>query len=320
MREKWKPTKTELCAQGTARSRASKQLLRVSSRDFTEEQRKYVRWGALALWVRAVVESEEQIAPLVVRTLNRNCPGFLESEGSSVQPGLLGVHLDSWLHRHVFARAKREGWLDALLFYGVREPKSQCVWAYWERCEQDWNQESPTRYPTFASWFRSASQYEVFPKVSVRRLVTAVESYIDWISFAFWVESALKMKSGVPPHVASALTRRLPGFRESLGSSANTEQATSTSIEARATQWVEERNFADALKESWISLLREQVRNDPRYVRIFEYAMRWRKQQNRGALPTYPAFEQWCQAAQNYTEGVGAAPSNKFAARAGSSI
>lgn len=156
--EEWRPTTPERHAQVSARLRAKRQLLRVSSARFEKAQREYIEWEAFSLWVRAIADAEKRLPAAVVRTIKRRCPSLLHP--GSMHADLLPLEVLKWIHNHIFGVAKREGWLDALMFYSVRDPRSQRTWAYWELCECEWRRKRPPAYPTFMQWVRAAEKWK----------------------------------------------------------------------------------------------------------------------------------------------------------------
>ena len=119
----------------------------------------YLRWEALALWVRAVVATEGSAPSWLAATLKKRCPGFIENEALLNEPRLLGFLFHEWIHNQIFGLVKQEGWLDALMFYGVRDIRGQSTWAYWEHCEREWHRNRPSSYPDFEEWLRLAQNY-----------------------------------------------------------------------------------------------------------------------------------------------------------------
>lgn len=303
MKDVWKATRTERRVQDFAQRRASKQLLSVPWIHFRRTQSEYLRWEAFSLWVRSVVESEDRLPPALATALTKKCPGFVEAESPVDQPSLLAVRLDEWIRNRTFARIKQEGWLDALLFYSVRDLRSKCVWAHWERCAEQWGRKPPSRYPSFQSWFRAAFRYDPIPKVSVKRLAAAVEDYVDWFSFARWVLPSLGWDSELPARAALEVNRRLPGFLETGRSFAWNGRKTNATIESRLMRHIENHYFSEAKNESWIEILRHHVQGHPRYARVAVYADHWGKQRLRTRLCAYPSFGRWRRAAENHIEG-----------------
>jgi hypothetical protein len=162
--KQWRPGKAERRVQELARRRATRQLLRVPWDRFSKAQQEYLDWEDFSLWVRAIVESEGRVPDSISRILQERCPGFLEYERKCretrpKQASPLPLLLLEWIHDRVFAHAKQERWLDALLFFSVRDPYSQCTWAYWEHCEDKWKRKRPTGYPSFEEWRLAAENW-----------------------------------------------------------------------------------------------------------------------------------------------------------------
>ncbi len=113
-----------------ASRRARRQLMQVPWGRFRKAYEEYIHWQAVTLWARAVAESEGCAPSWLEAILRKRCPGFVEEMARSNEPELLGLQLLRWVHNQVFRFAKEEGWLDALVFYGFRDARSQGYWAY----------------------------------------------------------------------------------------------------------------------------------------------------------------------------------------------
>lgn len=162
--EEWRPTPTERRIQSLACRRAMRQLLRVSPGRFRRAVREYLEWEAFSLWIRAIIDSSRRPPACVMEALQKRCPGFLPNEqaASKLRQGdsdPLPLRFLGWVHNNIFAKAKREGWLDALIFYSVRDPRSQQMWAYWEHCEREWKRKRPRSYPSFERWLHAAKTW-----------------------------------------------------------------------------------------------------------------------------------------------------------------
>lgn len=165
-RREWRPTELERKVQDIGRQRAARQLLRVSAKRFQKTQQEYLEWQAFSLWVRAIIEAEVRPPAWILDILEKRCPGFLQPEEEHrkthrQESGPLPLRLLEWIHNHLFSDAKREGWLDALIFYTVREPRSQRTWAYWQQCEDQWKKKRPRAYPSFKQWLRAAEKWRM---------------------------------------------------------------------------------------------------------------------------------------------------------------
>jgi len=148
-------TKLEKRVGDIASRRARRQLMQVPW-IAPQSVRGYIRWQAFALWARAIVELEGSTPSWLKAIQRKRCPGFVEEAARSNEPGLLGLQLLPWVHNQAFGLAKQEGWLDALVFYGFRDTRSQGYWTYWEHCKSEWKKRPPASVPTFAQWRRSA--------------------------------------------------------------------------------------------------------------------------------------------------------------------
>src|SRR4029077_5643378 len=125
----------ELKVGAIASRRANEKLLLIQWRRFRRAYEEYPRWQAVALWGRAVIATEVHAPSWVLATLRKRCPRFIGDAASSQQPELLAFHLLDWVHNQRFGYAKRQGWLDGLAFFGVRDPPSPGVWGHlgaWE--------------------------------------------------------------------------------------------------------------------------------------------------------------------------------------------
>ena len=120
----------ELRAQALASRQAKKQLLQIPWNRFRKAYEEYPQWQGLSLWSRAVVTARGDVSSELVRTIHERCPGFLETEVTIREPNLLAFRLLEWVHNTIFGYAKRQDWLDALTFYGVRHIRSRAAWAY----------------------------------------------------------------------------------------------------------------------------------------------------------------------------------------------
>ena len=176
-REQWRAGKLERKVQELARRRATRQLLRVPGDRFSQAKQEYLGWEAFSFWVRLVVEAEGRVPSSMLRILQERCPGFVEferqrREAHCKQAAPLSLLLLEWIHDRVFAKAKEEGWLDALIFFSVRDPYSQCTWAYWEHCEDEWKRNPPARYPSFEEWRLAAKHWKYGGSVGRKRLAS----------------------------------------------------------------------------------------------------------------------------------------------------
>lgn len=273
--------------------------MRVPWRTFRDAQRKYLDWEAFAFWVRTILDAEGELSPFVRAALVRRCPGFLEERAESTTP--LSVDLFDWIQNRPFARAKCEGWLGAVMFYGFRHVRSHAVWNYWEHCERRWERHKPRRYPTFRTWFHTARNYDAEFEIPVVRFEDAIERYVEWSGFVLWLWPLFESRLKLPAPVAAEVERRLPGFVERSLFSAR-KAATSRSAVSRFMPRIEARLFATAREDSWLSTLRRRAQNHAKYVRFLLYSDHWRAQWANCVSSAYPSHGKWLRAAENYIE------------------
>jgi hypothetical protein len=302
MRSQWQPTKLERRVQGIARQRAMKQLLRIPWKRFQKAYEEYPRWEALALWVRAVVDTEGIALPLVMTTLEEQCPSFLEQTKVLKGSTSLGFSLQKWIHERVFASARHEGWLDALVFYGVRSLRSQSTWAYWERCEEEWDRKPPSSYLSFKEWVSKAQDYDPERETSIRILAGDVERYVEWSAFSCWLALFASGDAETPKQVAAELEQKCPGFLERSTSRPLAAGHRKVRSRQQFMRWIEDQFFAQAKKEGRLDAVRQQSRAHPLYARMQRYCELCNRSRSHNRMLRHPSFDRWRSSAENYTE------------------
>jgi len=265
------------------------------------------------------MESEGTIPEWLARKLNEICPGFLEAEeskaGTETKPAeLAAIRLGEWIDNQIFAFAEKGGWLSAVTFYAVREPRYQRASACWSECVQKWRTTKPQEYPSLEQWLREAArcdesahllpeirkQRECFKLVDQARLAEAVTRYIDWEAFAYWARPALEGEF-VIDEVAGELNARCPGFLE-LNARERTRDGELSKDWQRLMSWIGDHFFQEAKTEGWYDAIVISASIQPRAIRTMEYADRCDGLWN-GNLPIpYPPFEVWRGDADRYVD------------------
>ena len=294
-------TKVERRVGHIASRQARRQLMQVPWDRFRKSYEEYIRWQAFALWARAVIESEGSAPSWLKAILRKRCPGFTEELARSNKPELLGFQLLPWVQNQAFGFAKEEGWLDALVFYGFRDIRSQGYWAYWEHCETEWRKRRPAPFPTFVQWRRSALSWRLQGDVSCAVLAKAVEKFIDFETFVYWLRPLfIGAKVQLPPHVALELRQESPSLLEFV------DRVTSGAYEDRSRScqrlfnWGKGHVLSRAKKDGWLDSVLRQVRIHPLHVRMVDYAAFCCKSGlGNNALP-YPSLRRWQKEAQGY--------------------
>jgi hypothetical protein len=300
MKENWRPGKLQLRVEESARNEASMQLLRVPNDEFARATRRYVWWEAFVLWIRTVARFERGIPSVAREALRQYCASFLRDADLAGDPSLLSRRLDEWIRGRFFARPRREGWFEAVVFYSARDPKLKYAYAYWEQCEREWAAKPPHPSPEFDAWFKSACNCALFP-VDANRLGKAVQSYLGWLSLASWLEPLLDNDLALPSRLVNQMKTTGHRFREIAGQLESRERC-AMATKFHLIRWIENHYFVVPQAESWIELVRHHTQNDPRQVRTSEYARRWREHQPQNRLRLYPSFTKWCEDAKNFVE------------------
>jgi hypothetical protein len=277
--------------------------MRVPWNRFREEYARYPRWLAFTLWTRAILAAEDPTPSWLVAAIKKRCPGFIDNKDFSVEPGLLGLRLQEWIHKRIFREASEDGWLDALIFFGVRDLRSQATWAYSEHCEKDWERRRPRSFSTFEKWWQTARQFQFCEKATTGQIATALQRYLRLQAVAYWLHTLLRSNRTLSPAIAVEMKRKYPGLLEFSSSIALREKESMSAFEQRLTTWMGDRDFAQARKEGWLNVVIEQMHNDPHHVRMVEFWQRSNRSRFQDPRIAYPSFKEWCRAADSYIAG-----------------
>ena len=290
----------ELKVQGTARRKARSNLLRIPWSRFGKDYEEYPRWQALALWSEAIIRITGCAPRPVLTTVNEQCPGFIGAKRE--WQNAPAFHLLEWVHGNRFGDAKQEGWLDALIFFGARHSTSRAAWAYFEKCEEQWNRRRPASLPSFERWWRFAQRAPLHNGPSCSVVSQAVESFIEWTAFTSWLQPLFSGSVGLPPHALSEIESRCPELAELSKEPTTMRRATTRSgLWRRITGICKDRVLARAKRGGWTGILLEQVGSHPLHVRTHAYAAHWKQDwRSRHPVSPYPSLTEWKQAAAEY--------------------
>jgi hypothetical protein len=284
-----------------ASRRARLQLMQVPWHRFREAHEKYIRWQAFVLWVRAIVELEGSPPTWLKAILRKRCPSFAEKSACSNKTELLGLQLLPWVHNQVFGFAKEEGWLDALVFYGFRDIRSQGYWAYWEHCDSEWKKRRPAAIPTFVRWRRSALSWKLRGDVSCADVAKAVEQYLDFEALVYWLCPLFRgAKVQLPPHVALELRQESPSLLEFVSRETSAAYDDKSRSWQRLFNWGKVHVLSHAKKEGWLDCVLRQARIHPRHVRLVDYSALWCKSRRVNTALPYPHLRQWQRDMEGY--------------------
>ena len=248
------------------------------------------------------------------------CPGFLAAEKDKTarhakNAGGSAIRLGEWVDDQIFAFAGRGGWLPAVTFYAVREPRYQRASTCWSESVQRWRISRPPRYPSLEQWLLDAAkcdesarlspevgaQRECFKLVDSARLTEAVSRYIDWEAFAYWARPALEHEQSNVQEVARELNARCPGFAR-LRAKERTRRGEAANEWQGLMLWIGDHAFPDAKAEGWYDAIVISAGIHPRAIRTMEFADHCEEVWD-GQLPVpYPSFEIWRRHADQYVD------------------
>lgn len=268
---------------------------------FHRAYEEYIHWQAFALWARAVIESEGCAPPWLKAILRKRCPGFVEETTRSRKLELLGLRLPPWVHNQTFGFAKDEGWLDALVFYGFRDTRSQGYWAYWEHCENEWKKRRPASSPTFVQWRRSALNWKLQRDVSYAVAAKAVERFIDFEVLVYWLRPLFRgAKVLLPLHVTLELKQESPSLLERVSTETSAADEDKSRSWQRLFNWGKDHVLPQAEKDGWLDCVLQQAGIHPRHVRLVDYAALWCKSRLGNTALPYPPLRQWQRDMEGY--------------------
>ena len=295
-------SKAELKVQAMARRRANSQLMRVPWTRFCRAYEEYPRWQALVLWVQAIIGAQDGIPSWLVADLRERCRGFIVPETRSREKELVALHLLEWIHNQEFGNIKRQGWLDALTYYGGRHPRSEGAWAHGEHCEAVWRRKPPKVFPTFDEWWHKALQVKLFDDTGYSEVARAIEEYSDWQALVLWLHPLFASDLELPSHVISELERRCPDILKDQDSTSSGDRQRRFKMWRRLIRRGTGPCILEAKQAGWLDSLLQRARSHPHYVRILAYGKHWAREWPRNRQRPYPSFHQWRQAADRYID------------------
>jgi hypothetical protein len=149
-----------LACPGTEKARAVRALAAVEGSRLNQAVTELLESRAFVLWVDAVSKPGQPLREAVENELRDRYLGLLPA--SEVGPlwirslftGLIRVGESSWRDA-----ARTEGWHAALRYEVVHHPRYQRLIHYNQRCHDEWSNNPPMSYPSFAEWLGSADGY-----------------------------------------------------------------------------------------------------------------------------------------------------------------
>ena len=300
-----------------AQERAAEEARRIPWQVLLEARNQYLDWQEFYYWARSIMESEDGIPDVLVKKLDELCPGFVADEKEYVakrpkEASLAPVRLGQWIDERIFGFAEQGGWLSAITFYAVREPRYQKASACWSESVQQWQRARPIQDPAFDDWRRGAAECDetarLLPKVRKERacfklvdpvrLAQAVSRFIDWEALAYWARPALEASGSLSSEVAHELDSWCSGFLE-FNARERVVDERSPNDWHRLMLWIGEHFFQDAKAEGWYDAILISARNHPRAIRTMEYSDHCDEIWTGLPVP-YPSFEAWRRDADRY--------------------
>jgi hypothetical protein len=324
-KREWHMSRLERQVSEIARYDAEREAERIPWPVLREAREKYIAWEAFSLWVNAIEHTEGGLPDWLAKAVEKRCPGFLRFVAEQKRDHVKEAppfwdHLRRWINERVFSVPWREGWMNAVGYYAVRDLAYRRNDAYWEYCEREWKRSKPAVYPSFRQWLKASEQcgddvldkYEMcaekrqliklMRRVTPQTLREAVGRYVEWEVFAFWTRTALEGEFPLPAPVQTEIRQRCPAFlaAEAVTRRTNPKEETYCRFN-RLVEWIEDHKFTNARKEDWFDVLRYQARLHARHARVTDYWHDWEAQWGKHPAPQYPAFEKWRGAADHYT-------------------
>ena len=123
----------------------------------------FIDWEALAYWARPALEAGSSLPSEVSGELDSRCPGFLgviaKHPAANGRSASDWQQLMLWVGEHFFQEAKTDGWYDAIVISAHSHPRAIRTMEYADHCDEIWNPDLPTPYPSLEDWRRDADRY-----------------------------------------------------------------------------------------------------------------------------------------------------------------
>lgn len=296
-----------------AKERAEEQAKCVSWRILVAFRDQYIESECFLFWLRSIEESAGGLPEPVWNAIEREYPVFLDDDLASRRRSThapVWKRLDNWIFTNVFAEVRREGWMDAVVYYAVPDRRHLRSEAYWLKCTSEWKQRKPSSYPSFERWrqaaFRCSELGIVRPRlrevlrpadhISADHFAEVVECCVDWDEFASWARTGLEQTFAIPQPVRKELRRRCPGFLEYDVPQRKTDPPEHTQTWLRLVDWISNHYFSRAKRQGWLGAVRYYAQLHPHWIRVMGYSARWRRNWEEGHIKAYPSLTEWRQA------------------------
>ena len=139
-----------------AQERAEQQARLVDPSTLAEAVDRNVEAQAFCFWARLCFCAYGRITPVLRSYLDERCPGFVRTVPARGSPDFDAVafwqKLQKWVEAHVFGRAVREGWYDALGYYTAAHPRYRKVSEHWRETQQAIDTQKKAEIPLYEFW------------------------------------------------------------------------------------------------------------------------------------------------------------------------
>jgi hypothetical protein len=313
-----KPLTIDRAVGELAHQRAESEFLRVTWPRFLEVCQQYVGWRELYYWTRTLVEHAGGVPAEHHPFLHHRCPAVFPASHALFSSHNVVERLSVWIDSEMTASARQEGWLHAVLFYGIRQPRYQQAMGYWLDCSDRWSKEPPSGYPGLSDWLKCAAAFNpaacMLPehrlawdslfRVAPERLSHSVGQYLDWEVFSYWVRTALESARGeMPSHVKSELDRRCPGFLQHDSQFPVDDSSGLPLSWRRLGNWIKLEHFEESMREGWFEAVGLCVSVHPRHIRAGQFWYWWDEHYRTAGAKPYPAFSEWNLSLDTWTLG-----------------
>lgn len=293
---------------------AMQEALLVPWQQLAESAAAFAEWHMIILWVRVITETADQLPGIVRSALLSRCPGFLESQSREQKDNLpIWKSLEQWVTAKRFAKARSEGWFDALMYYAYKDLRTEQAWTTWERTKADWRHTAPAKWPTLEQWTSEvlatrslahpgtemARAVHALGKVEKPRLNSAVTDLLESRAFALWVDAVSKPGQPLDEAVLTELRSRCPGLLPASGLG----PLWNRSLFCRLLRFGGSSWCSTARSEGWYAALRFEVVHHPRYQRLIHYNQRCHDEWSQARPKAYPSFSEWLGTADAYCAG-----------------
>ena len=133
--------------------------------------------------------------------------------------------------------------------------------------------------------------------VSADRLAMAIDEFIEWRTFAYWVRLVAEKKGGGGFCLETALRGRCPGFLEQLAEHRNSQTAAREFLWLQLIEWIDSHIFDYAKAEGWQHALGYYATRDERLDRVRAYWLKCDEEWELQPPPIPPEYEAWRRAA-----------------------